>query len=1130
MKAGPRDAAKAALPTASVKSAGSDVKKRLRESKETGDTSDDLLSIEQLHQRAKENRLRHACSEEVNGKYQLVSMFASVRQLGSYGLGVQLYFEMLTGLGVLFLLMLAAGLPAIIFAARGEATRQRTNSRDSWNALVGSTSIGNLGSIAGCNNGEGTCDDHDSLVSRPVSSSSNVALSAITPTLCGLDVLGLLLFLGYWLWFRYYRIPKLRTKNDEDHITACDYAICVGSLPRNLGTDHYRYAQELETHFNLVLTDAGITGKVREVSLVREYDGALRSLMQQGELLMQLRDLQARVRRGKKSNLQANELEKLEKNVTDCKATLARIEDSMEEQGKLRDEERLVCGAYIMFDHESQKEKVLEMYRRSHSSFGRRFQRQKLRFKGRALLVKQACNPEELQWENLDFHPSLHETRKCIVLLIATFLLVIVSVIFVYFRGQVNSIDTDIKSSHVWVIKAPHTQGEPVTAPCLELCNLQVDSSRACHWKDLSTGVYRVLSSQGIQWDVNDPSMNMTPFPQLVQTTCSPSTTWRSPYCSNHPLEVKKACYEGNSALCSDWIAVQFTNPQTVKCANVNPGASWMPDIPVEIFSCDSRTIALANSTGIYAEGDDGLIPWVVDDQCVQYQPIAAKHGQQFQNQMRTDSACTKEVSYDAAVVAKEEGETSSHGVRLACFCKQQAAKSQLFVVPPFTSNEQKICEQWIATANSGTGKRAVGIVILLALNMILTFIFSLLDAWSKYKTSTELADHQLDNLFWMMFITTGLITVLVGMQLHGYQHLRQLNIGTGQFDDITASWFQTLGNAIFTTITLQVVSKPVTALLWMLIVDPLTAWWFSRGVVTQELLNSVFTFPDWTLSLRLAETIVIVFCVMLYSGNYPMIYLIGALYYPLAYWIDKWVLLRGSRKPPMYRAQIIMAALDYFPLCAFLHVCFTMWSFGNQELFPSDWSPIGQASLLNLMHMTEDEYDSIQTRWRQAETTERVDMYHDYVRSRIVDSGRQGVYPLYWIFWILIVLFIFQFVASVTRSFCPWVTAAFRRTCLKMIAAPPEKEHYDDVVNSTKRTGIFSYKMSANPRYQAAFDALEYDPEPDSPKAAEKGAAPPAGEARSSTRKSYTQGVASVFGKMETMIEQTADKMGFVQ
>lgn len=71
--------------------------------------------------------------------------------------------------------------------------------------------------------------------------------------------------------------------------------------------------------------------------------------------------------------------------------------------------------------------------------------------------------------------------------------------------------------------------------------------------------------------------------------------------------------------------------------------------------------------------------------------------------------------------------------------------------------------------------------------------------------------------------------------------------------------------------------------------------------------------FPEWTLSLRVAETLVIalrpngkwlkaslfeVFGVFMYSSGFPVLYLCGAFYCLCAYWGDKYTLLRGSRSP----------------------------------------------------------------------------------------------------------------------------------------------------------------------------------------------------------------------------------------
>merc|ERR1712139_653378 len=122
-------------------------------------------------------------------------------------------------------------------------------------------------------------------------------------------------------------------------------------------------------------------------------------------------------------------------------------------------------------------------------------------------------------------------------------------------------------------------------------------------------------------------------------------------------------------------------------------------------------------------------------------------------------------------------------------------------------------------------------------------------------------------------------------------------------------------------------------------IVTPLMAWWSQRGAVTQPKLNKVYQLPEWNISLRLAQVMNVIFCIMMYSGAMPVLYIVGCIYCAFSYWTDKWILLRGSCKPPSYNADIVRVAVHMFPIIALLHTVTTLWVFSKQDLFPSDWS-----------------------------------------------------------------------------------------------------------------------------------------------------------------------------------------------
>lgn len=174
-----------------------------------------------------------------------------------------------------------------------------------------------------------------------------------------------------------------------------------------------------------------------------------------------------------------------------------------------------------------------------------------------------------------------------------------------------------------------------------------------------------------------------------------------------------------------------------------------------------------------------------------------------------------------------------------------------------------------------------------MVINNVLLLIFAYFDSLGRYQTATDLASSQVFNLFFATLVNTAIVYNLIGMNVYTSSNtfFGSLRFGQGPFDDLTPLWFVTIGNMLVVTIVCQIGCSVALPVLWIWTVDPLLRWMFTKDIHSQELLNEYHVFPEWTLSLRVAETLVVVFCVFMYSSGYPFLYLCGAIYCLLAYW-----------------------------------------------------------------------------------------------------------------------------------------------------------------------------------------------------------------------------------------------------
>merc|ERR1711871_731702 len=78
------------------------------------------------------------------------------------------------------------------------------------------------------------------------------------------------------------------------------------------------------------------------------------------------------------------------------------------------------------------------------------------------------------------------------------------------------------------------------------------------------------------------------------------------------------------------------------------------------------------------------------------------------------------------------------------------------------------------------------------------------------------------------------------------------------------------------------------------------------KSYLTQESLDQLLDLPEWNISLRCAQSLNVIFVCFMYCGVMPVLAYAGSVYCAIAYWMDKWCLLRFCRKPPNLTQEVV--------------------------------------------------------------------------------------------------------------------------------------------------------------------------------------------------------------------------------
>lgn len=1029
------------------------------------------VDVEELKRKAEINMMKEACTTYDTQKKRFV--FSSVwestpEDLGKYGIGIQLYFQLLKGMAVVFFIATILSLPSLSLNIVGTMAK----STSSLNKFLGSLSVGNLGSCPpkGCN----SVQDLQQRCLLYFQDICRMPLSNATPIIGIIDAVVTIIFIFFAEGFFRCFIPQVKETHKESQVQVSDYAIEVSCLAPRLKSGHEDYARKLKDHFMKALKPAGRRrdwkrpindpDAIEEVVLVRNYDGCISNFINKGHLMQELHIAKVRSHQAKLSG-RAKAQASMEKIAENKQKRIQAVEKRMVTQAMMRDEDREVCSAFIIFRYERYRQLILYHYRFSEYFFTRFWQGKDLRFAGHKIRVSSAPEPNDLYWENLDFSSLQRFVRQVIVILAAFAILVGTSLVLVYF-SSLGVVHSEPVQTATWVLKSTTRSG----VSCMHLCNWQLFQSLQCTDDGRDSMAWTTTA-------LFDPSHKYPLVNNKSQWSASCSSQWTSPACSS-----------GSGGVGSiDWIGITFQSPQTVNCMKVLQPAGLVAQ-ELQLLGCESPPdLNQANWSSI----------WKPEEECQATLAVSPSGADSGPMGIAADTFCTVPISLTAATAARNyaltlpvriKGSTQTVQATLktvisvpavSCFCQQAFNRvGYQFLVPPYSSPEAQFCREWIEAQNSQLGFLAAGIITVCVLNSLLLVLYLYMVQWERPISFSDETFRQLWKLFIGQFFNTGILVLVINFSILNYPAslawLQVLAVGRGDYDDFNTAWYVAVGSSIILQIAIQLVTNVLSPLVWPLIVRPLSLR-FQHRYVTQEAMNELYAMPQWSLSLRLAQSLNVIFVCIMYAAGMPAMYLLGFLFCVLTYWVDKWSLLKTCARPPAYSEDSIKFALNVFPIALLLHLLLACWTFGKQSLFPSDWSPL-QSTARAIFHMSQDDYDNIMLTYPSATLQEQGQLQEQFLRARLVDFGRKGCWLLFVVLIVYILLTGWWYAYSL-------VLEPFFRPLIFILKNLCKKEEEEETKSKTFKqakgqirssTHLTSYKLGQNPKYAKAYVALQ--------------------------------------------------------
>lgn len=306
---------------------------------------------------------------------------------------------------------------------------------------------------------------------------------------------------------------------------------------------------------------------------------------------------------------------------------------------------------------------MLDEYRFAEHSLFRLLQSKRLRFVGKRIKVKQACEPTELYWENLDYDFWKRKLRQAVVILFTVLVLVACSLAIASLKTRPSA--TEVLRRTTWVVATTPDSG----TDRLSLCNWQLFSSVSCLMDGPNSASWttsRVFSSAGTIGGAGLPSSEECASTIDSQTAAT-----------------------GPNPRPSAWVGVEFSREESVKCMEVKQSQPAFAQ-ELRVFACTSAPNTSSDlSTWDPAESCQAMeiVYPVAGDASSMLRPVP-------------DASCATDpsnyLSFEVAEQAKASSSDPAADATLSCFCKQQSRRNlATFMSPPYDIPAEALCKEW---------------------------------------------------------------------------------------------------------------------------------------------------------------------------------------------------------------------------------------------------------------------------------------------------------------------------------------------------------------------------------------------------------------------------------------------------
>lgn len=299
-----------------------------------------------------------------------------------------------------------------------------------------------------------------------------------------------------------------------------------------------------------------------------------------------------------------------------------------------------------------------------------------------------------------------------------------------------------------------------------------------------------------------------------------------------------------------------------------------------------------------------------------------------------------KEIYDCSGITVKYENlssDSADYNFNLSCYCSSFSIKEILTVSINRSLCYSELLEQTKQLAIT------VGVGISISvINITIQIIIFKLTEWIRYDNRTEIITKKILFTLMIQYFNTCFVVYLMYGKIFDFNILEFFNTTTGTqyfkiknyIFDIGRNWYVNIGSKIISPVIIGIIN-PNLVHLALGVYLKLRNRRKSKKITNPDEYIKINTPRHFIMEAKYSSVIKSIFVAFTFSTGMPILNLLAFVFLLVDYWVNKYIVLRNARKPPIYSKKIIKNVIMLLPFALIIHCLFGMYIITNLSIFP---------------------------------------------------------------------------------------------------------------------------------------------------------------------------------------------------